>query len=184
MALDITAVVQFLNAICALAVIAGVVFVVFQLRQNARLIEASYKQNETATKQVEASMQQNKLQVILSTMERFSNEEFDRKRKKVRDTVKKYQDKDWTEYSESEDDYLVRGFIALYDTTAYLGKMGIVEVKLIQEGMGLLVMNDWDALKSAVDHYRAVWNTKNAYANFQWLNDSVRELMKKEEKSK
>lgn len=180
MPLEISTLIQYLNAISATAVIIGVVFVVFQLRQNAKLIEASNRQIETANKQVEASIQQNKQQVILTTIDRFSNEDFDQKRKRVRDIVKKYQSNDWKEYFESEDDYLVRGFIALYDSTGYLGKKGIVDVKMIQEGMGYLVINEWDTLKPAVDHYRAMWN-RDVYLNFKWLNDSVRELMKAEE---
>jgi hypothetical protein len=66
MSFDISTLVQYLDAVSAAAVIAGAVFVVLQLRQNARLIEASNKQLETANRQVEASKQQNRQQAILS----------------------------------------------------------------------------------------------------------------------
>jgi hypothetical protein len=106
---DLSSVIQVLNAVSAWAVIAGVIFVVFQLRQNARLIEASNRQLETANRQVEASIQQNKLQAMLSTIERFTDESFNMRRKKVREIVKREQENGWKAFSQSEDDFQIRG---------------------------------------------------------------------------
>jgi hypothetical protein len=74
-----------------IAVTVGVVFLVFQLRQDAKLIEASNRQIETSNRQVEANIQQNKQQVVLSTIDRFTDEAFSRKRKKVRDIIRKHE---------------------------------------------------------------------------------------------
>ena len=61
-------------------VLLGVVFVVFQFRQNARLIKAS---NE----QVKASILQNKSSVATSVVERFTDDSFTVRRKTMRDII-------------------------------------------------------------------------------------------------
>jgi hypothetical protein len=173
---DLTQLVQDLDALSAIAVIAGVVFVIFQLRQNARMIESSEREVETANRQVDAIMQQNKQQVILSIVDRFTDDAFNLKRKKVRETVKKYQMTEWAGYLESADDYEVRGFMGHYESTAYLAKVKIVDAKMIQEAMGFGVIYDWAALEPVVNFYRDAWKRK-AYANFEWLKDVVKREM-------
>lgn len=150
------------------------IFVVFQLRQNARLIEASNRQIETANRQVETSIQQNKQQAILSTIERFTEESFNLRRRKVRESIRKNQENEWKTFPESEDDYMIRGFLSLYETTAYLVKAEFADVKTVAEGMGSLIEADWLALKPAVDYYRRTWKKVDAYRNFEELEKSVR----------
>lgn len=179
MAFDISTLVQDLDALSATAVIAGVVFVVFQLRQNAKLIAASDRQIETANRQVEASIQQNKQQVILSMVDRFTDDAFNLKRKKVREIIKKYQANNWEGYIESTEDYEVRGFIGNYESTGYLAKVGIVHVKMMQEAMGFSVVYDWAALEPAIMHYRETWK-RHAYPNFEWLKDNVKREMERD----
>jgi hypothetical protein len=178
MSFDVVSLIQILNAVSAIAVVVGVVFVVFQLRQNARLIEASNRQIETANRQVEANIQQNKLQVVLSTIERFTDESFNLRRKKIRDIVKKSMVNDWKDFIESEDDYVIRGFISLYETTAYLVRMGITDIKTVAEGMGTLMESDWDALEPVVKHYREIWKRPDSYRYFEELVDSTKKLSK------
>ena len=178
MPIDLTTVIQYLNAVSAVAVTLGVFFVIFQLRQNARLIESSNKQIETANRQVEANLQQNQLQVILSTIDRFTDETFLRKRKKVRDIIRKHQENSWQNFSESEDDYEVRGFLGLYDSTGYLAKNRIVDIPMIAEGMGYLIIFDWEATEPAMEYYRSIWK-RHTYSNFKWLKDQVKQVLEK-----
>lgn len=173
MSLDYTSIIQFLNVISACAIIAGVFFVVFQLRQNARLIKAANRQIETANRQVETSIQQNKQQAILSTIERFTDESFNMRRRKVREIIRKHQENAWKDFPESEEDYVIRGFLSLYETTAYLVKTGIADVRTVAEGMGPLIRADWLALQPAVEYYRRTWKKDNAYGNFEELERSV-----------
>jgi hypothetical protein len=176
---DISVLVQDLDALSAVAVIAGVIFVVFQLRQNAKLIEASDRQIDTANRQVEASIQQNRQQVILSVVDRFTNDSFNVKRKKVRETAKKYEASNWEGYLESADDYDVRGFIAHYESTGYLARIKIVDAKMMQEAMGFGIIYDWVALEPVVEFYRKTWK-RAAYANFEWLKDAVKKGMEQD----
>jgi hypothetical protein len=46
-------------------------------------------------------------------------------RKSVRDIIRKYQANEWDGFLESDDDYEVRGFIGLYDSTGYLARVEI-----------------------------------------------------------
>jgi hypothetical protein len=176
---DISFLVQDLDAVSSLAVITGVIFVVFQLRQNAKLIEASERELDTANRHVEAIIQQNKQQVILSVVDRFTDEAFIQMRKKVRETVKKYRLTDWEGYLESSDDYEVRGFLGHYDSTGYLAKVEIVDAKMVQEGMGFGVLTDWEALEPAIKFYRRTWKRK-AFANFEWLMEQVKKGMEQD----
>ena len=64
-----------------MAVVAGAVFVVFQLRQNARLINAT--------------IQENKAGIAFSMFERIIDDSFVRRRKNVYDSVKKYGERNW-----------------------------------------------------------------------------------------
>jgi hypothetical protein len=176
---DISLLVQDLDALSALAVIAGVIFVIFQLRQNAKLIEASDRQIDTANRQVEASIQQNRQQVILSVVDRFTNDAFNVKRKKVREIAKKYEANNWEGYLESADDYDVRGFIAHYESTGYLARIKIVDAKMMQEAMGFGIIYDWVALEPVVEYYRKAWK-RAAYANFEWLKDAVKKGMERD----
>src|SRR2546426_3166648 len=65
-----------LSAISSIAVILGAVFVIFQLRQNARLIK-------TANFETKANMS-------FSVLEIITEESFARRRKNMHDAIKKY----------------------------------------------------------------------------------------------
>ena len=64
--LDLSGIIQVLSAVSSLAVIAGVVFVVFQLRQNRKLIEASNRQLEDLEQTGGGPRPQNRQQVLLN----------------------------------------------------------------------------------------------------------------------
>jgi hypothetical protein len=174
--IDLPTVIQYLNAVSAIAVTLGVFFVVFQLRQNARLIEASNKQIEVSNKQVEANLRQVRQEVILSIVERFTEDSFILKRKRIRDIVRKRAENGWKDFLESDDDYEVRGFLGLYDSTGYLAKNGIADVKMIADGMGFLVVYDWEAMEPVIKYYFSVWQ-RDSHTNFRWLRDEVKKSM-------
>ncbi len=163
----------------ALAVTLGVFFVIFQLRQNAKLIEASNKQIETSNKQVEANLQQN-LQTGDSLHDRSvhrrivhpeEKESAGHHQEDIRQT-------DWKEFLESDDDYEVRGFLGLYEATGFLAKAGIANVEMLADGMGVLLISDWVAVQPAIEHYRAMWK-RESNPNFRWLAGTVKGTMEK-----
>ena len=94
-----------LAALSGIAVILGVPFVLLQLRQNARLVEAS-------NRQIEAMVMQNKIQVILSIAERFNDPAFSVRRQHVREIVRAQRAKNWEGFLDSPDDFELRSFAA------------------------------------------------------------------------
>lgn len=166
--------VQVLNALSSVVVMLGVLFVVLQLRQNARLIE-------TSNKQVHASIEQNRSNVAFSIVERFTEDSFTVRRKTIRDIVKKYEANKWEGFPETSEDYEVRAFGSYYEFTAYLAKTGIVDLKTLQDVLGHRVTFDWDAFSPVVEYYRESWGKKYIFTNFQWLADATRKYMEKKE---
>src|SRR6266581_6835207 len=73
---DLSFLISFLSAISSIALILGAVFVVFQLRQNARLIK-------TASFETKSNMS-------FSVLEKITEESFARRRKNMHDSVKKF----------------------------------------------------------------------------------------------
>jgi len=78
---DISSIITGLSAISSIAVVAGALFIIFQLRQNAKLINAT--------------IQENKSSIAFSMLERIIDDSFVRRRKNVYDSVKKYDEKNW-----------------------------------------------------------------------------------------
>jgi len=73
---DLSVVTADLSAVSSIAIILGAVFVVFQLRQNARLIR-------TANFETKAN-------ISFSVLEKLTEESFARRRKSMHDAIKKY----------------------------------------------------------------------------------------------
>ena len=159
---ELADIVLVLNAISAIAVLLGLVFVVFQLRQNARLIKAS---NE----QVQASILQNKSSVATSVVERFTDDSFTVRRKTVRDIIRKYGVSNWEGYSDSAEDFEVRAFGSYYEFTAYLAREGIIDMQLVQRVLGHRITFDWDVFAPVAEYLRKTQGKKYIFANFEWL---------------
>ncbi len=166
--------VQFLNAVSAVAVLLGVVFVVFQLRQNGRLIDAS-------NRQVLASIQQNKSNVAFGILERFTSDSFTVRRKTVRDIVRKYTANKWLGFLETSDDFEVRAFGSYYEFSAYLARTKIIDLELLQDVLGHRLTFDWDAFSPAAEYYRKTWGVKYIFTNFEWLAKLTRGYLEKKE---
>jgi hypothetical protein len=176
MSVDLSGVVQGLNAVSSIAVIAGVAFVVFQLRQNRKLIEVS-------NKQVEANLLQAKSDIALGIVERFTDDSFTTKRKTMRDIIKKYSANKWEGFEESSDDFELRAFGSYYDFVAYFAKQGIVELRTLQDVLGHRIVLDWDAFSPAAEHYREkTFKRQYIFLNWEWLAREARNYLALKEK--
>jgi len=173
---DLADILQALNAVSALAVLSGVIFVVFQLRQNAKLIKAS---NE----QVQASIAQNKASVATSVVERFTDDSFSVRRKTVRDIVKRYRDANWEGFIDSAEDFEVRAFASYYDFTAYLAREGIIDMQFVKNVLGYRVTFDWEIFAPVAELYRKQWGKKYIWVNFEWLAGEIQKFLDELEKS-
>jgi hypothetical protein len=101
LSLDLSTIFGDVGAISSIAVIAGAIFVVFQLRQNARLIQAA--------------LLENKANVSLALLEKITEESFAKRRKYMHDTVKKFSKLNWEGFDDSLDDFEARNFGYLYE---------------------------------------------------------------------
>jgi hypothetical protein len=176
MSVDLSGLAQGLNAVSSLAVIAGVGFVIFQLRQNKKLIEVS-------NKQVEANLLQAKSDIALGIVERFTDDSFTTKRKTMRDIIKKYSANKWEGFEESGDDFELRAFGSYYDFVAYFAKQGIVDLHSLQDVLGHRIVFDWDAFSPAVEHYRGeAFKRQYIFLNWEWLAGHTRNYLALKEK--
>lgn len=176
MSLDLSGAVEILNVISSVAVIAGVTFVVYQLRQNNKLIEVS-------NRQVEANLLQVRSNTALSLVERFTDDSFTLRRKTVRDIIKKYSANNWEGFMETSEDFEVRAFCSFYEFAAVLARKGLVDIQTLVDALGYRAVFDWDAVRpAAVEFYRAFWKREYVFRNFQWLAEETRKYLEGKER--
>jgi adenine-specific DNA methylase len=153
-----------LGAVSSIAVIAGAIFVVFQLRQNSKLIQAT--------------LLENKANVSLALLEKITEESFARRRKKMHDTVKKFAAANWEGFDDSLEDFEARNFGYLYELIGQLAREGVVDLRMVINALQYLVVVDWQTFEPLVAHVKKRYNVKfNAWANFKWLSDETQRHM-------
>ena len=175
LSVDLSEIGQALSAVSSVAVIVGVVFIVFQLRQNNRLIEASKRQ-------VEANLLQVKSNTALGLVERFTDYSFTRRRKTVREIVRKYGANDWKEFIESSEDFEVRAFCSFYEFAAVLARKSLVELQTLMDTLGYRAIFDWEAVKPVAEFYRKNWKVEYVFTNFEWLAEETRKYLETKER--
>jgi hypothetical protein len=161
---DLTTLIQVLSAASTIAIILGVPFIVLQLKQNARILQAS-------NRQVEVMIHQTRSQVMLNIAERLSDRSYVLSRKVVRDLVSKYTATDWEGFHESTDAFEIRAFAAIYEASATMARLGIIDENTLKQALGYWVVSDWRAIEPAVRRLEGLWGVP-AYPNFRWLAES------------
>src|SRR5207245_9974341 len=105
-----------LSAISSIAVILGAVFVIFQLRQNARLIK-------TANFETKAKMS-------FSVLEIITEESFACRRKNMHDAIKKYSQVKWEGFDDSLEDFEAANFGYIYELVGDVDREGIRDLRI------------------------------------------------------
>jgi hypothetical protein len=162
MLIDFSQISVFLSAISSIAVIAGAVFIVFQLRQNGRLIEASTKETKT--------------NISLALLEKVTDESFAKRRKRMYDAVRKYGAKNWKGFDDSLDDFEARNFAYIYELIGQLTRDGILDARMVTHSLQYHVVLDWDAFFPLAKHLGQRLNLK--WSNFEWLAEETRKHLK------
>jgi hypothetical protein len=166
--IDLSNIVGYLSAVSSIAVIAGAIFVVVQLRQNAKLIEAS--------------MAGNKANASVALLQKITDESFARRRKQMRDALEKCQREGWKEFDDTLDDYEARNFAYIYELIGQLAKEGVMDLNLVRNALQYVVVFDWDTFEPLAKHLMERYGTKvNAFQNFHWLAEETRKHMKARE---
>jgi hypothetical protein len=156
---SVSDVVTWLAAVSSLAVIVGVGFVVLQLRQNARLLEATLRQQRT--------------DVTLSILERLTDESFPRRRAEMHRIIQHFTETDWKGSFESPDDFEIRNFAHIYDLIGVMAKHRLIDLDLLADVLQGLIIRDWDVFAPYAQRMRSGFGFYRAYANFEWLAGEI-----------
>ena len=161
---DFSTVISYLSALSSVAVVLGAIFVVFQLRQNARLIK-------TANFDTKAEMS-------FSVLEKITEESFARRRKNMHDAVKKYSQINWDGFDDSLEDFEARNFGYIYELIGELVKEGIIDLTIAIHSLRYLIVFDWDRFQPLVKHLMDRYKVPiNPYENFEWLANQTRKFL-------
>jgi hypothetical protein len=157
-----------LSAISSVAVIAGAVFVVFQLRQNGRLIKLQLHENRS--------------NIAFALLEKVTEESFAQRRKKMHDVIKKYSEKNWEGFDDSLEDFEARNFAYTYELMGQFVKNGIVEKETMINALQYLVVVDWNAFAPLSEHLKQRFSISvTPWQNFEWLAVETRKHMERRE---
>jgi hypothetical protein len=161
---DLTTVISYLSALSSVAVVLGAIFVVFQLRQNAKLIK-------TANFDTKAEMS-------FSVLEKITEESFARRRKNMHDAIKKYSQINWEGFDDSLEDFEARNFGYIYELIGELVKEGIIDLTIAVHSLRYLIIYDWDRFQPLVKHLMERYKVPvNPYENFEWLATETRRFL-------
>jgi len=161
---DLSFLVSDLSAISSIAVILGAVFVIFQLRQNARLIK-------TANFETKANMS-------FSVLEIITEESFARRRKNMHDAIKKYSQINWEGFDDSLEDFEARNFGYIYELIGELVREGIIDLTIAIHSLRYLLVFDWQRFEPLVKHIMERYKVPvNPYENFEWLAQETRKYL-------
>ncbi|MBO0887563.1 DUF4760 domain-containing protein [Candidatus Bathyarchaeota archaeon] len=161
---DVATIISYLSALSSIAVVLGAIFVVFQLRQNARLIK-------TANFETKSNMS-------FSVLEKITEESFARRRKNMHDAVKKYSQINWEGFDDSLEDFEARNFGYIYELIGELVKEGIIDQTIAVHSLRYLVVSDWDRFQPLVKHLMERFKVSvNPYSNFEWLASETRKFL-------
>ncbi|HZY69709.1 MAG TPA: hypothetical protein VFF67_01865 [Thermoplasmata archaeon] len=159
---SINDILTFLSALSSIAVILGALFIIFQLRQNARLIQATLSQSRS--------------NVALTLLERITHESFPRRRYQMHQILRRFRETNWEGAFESEDDFQVRNFAYIYELMGLMVKNGVVDLALVLDTLQYIVVRDWELFAPHVAFITKRYGvTYDAYGNFRWLAQEERE---------
>lgn len=156
MALDISQITFILSAISSVAVVAGAFFIVLQLRQNAKLIQATLEQNRN--------------EAAFNILDRLTHEGTARRRKQLRDVSLGRVQSGWDGFFGSLEDYEIRSFAYEYELIGQFVREGIVDLGLVTHMMSYGIVADWLNFRPIAEHLVAKFGAKiSPWIHFQWL---------------
>lgn len=145
-----------LSAVSSVAVVAGAVFIVFQLRQNAKLINATIRETKAG--------------ISFSMVERLIDDSFVRRRKNMYDTIRRYGEKNWEGFIGTLDDFEARNYAYMFELFGQLVKDDIVDLQTVMNALKYIVIYDWKTMAPMIKYLNETFKLKsNPWGNFEWL---------------
>lgn len=120
-----------LRLIGAVAVIAGTILVVLQLRVNAKNVR-SRNAFDLITKVIDPS--------------------FAHRRHLLYETAAKHADGDWTGFDRSLEDFEVRNFANVYEQLGLLARRGVIDLRDLLNALSAQPMADWETFQTIRTH--------------------------------
>lgn len=161
---DLNTVISYLSALSSVAVVLGAIFVIFQLRQNAKLINTANFETKS--------------NISFSVLEKLTEESFARRRKSMHDVVHKYSEMNWEGFDDSLQDFEARNFGYIYELIGELVREGIIDVTIAIHSLRYLVITDWQAFRPLVKHLMDRYKVSvNPYESFEWLALETRRFL-------
>ena len=158
---DVSPVIAILSASSSAAVVLSAVFILIQLRQNARLLEATLNQSKAA--------------FSLNVLERITDESFPRRRARMFLTIQKFRETDWKDAFESQEDLEVRNCTYVYELLGQMARQEIVDLEMVLDSLQYIVVRDWQVFEPHAAYIRERYGLDfQAYANFEWLAKEAR----------
>jgi hypothetical protein len=168
LAIDLSTVALTLSAVSSAAVVAGAIFVVFQLRQNNKLINATIQETRSG--------------IAFSVLERIIDDSFVRRRKNVYDAVKKYGEKNWEGFIGTMDDFEARNYAYMFELFGQLVKDNILDLKTVMNALKYIVVYDWKTMEPMIKYLNGVYGLRNnPWGNFEWLARETEKYLKLQE---
>jgi hypothetical protein len=168
MSLTISEITFILSAVSSVAVVAGAFFIVLQLRQNAKLIQATLSQNRN--------------DAAFNVLERLTHEGTARRRKQLRDVSESRVQNGWDGYFGSLDDFEIRSFAYTYELIGQFVREGIVDLDLVTHMMSYGIVADWLAFRPIAEYLNFRFETKvSPWIHFQWLAEKCRQHLDSQE---
>ena len=130
LAIDLSQTSSILSVASSIALILTALFVVLQLRQNAKLTEAQVRQTRST--------------IAFSIAEKLTHGSFARRRSRMYENVKKYSQVNWQGFDDTPDDFETRDFAYMYELWEQLMKAKIVDLESLRNARKYIVVNDWD----------------------------------------
>lgn len=153
-----------LAAVSSLAVILGVGFVILQLRQNSRLLEATLRQQRS--------------DVTVALIERITDESFPRRRYHMYEVMRRFKETNWKDARETPDDFEIRNFAYIYELIGVMAKHGLVDIDLLTDVLQYLIVRDWATYAPHAEFVRTQYDVKyNPFSNFQWLAEEAQKRL-------
>jgi hypothetical protein len=158
---DLSAIVLVVNLGAAVAIVATVILVVLQLRQNSRLIEA-------ASREYRAN-------VAFGILEKLTDESFPRRRKAMHDAARLLAEKGPAEFDDTAADIEARNFGFIYQIIGTLVRLQVIEEELVLRALGRIVWADWERFQPIAERVRARYGFRvSSWDDFRWLADRAR----------
>ena len=127
----VTNVESLLRAISSIAVIAGTIFVVLQLRLNARTARA-----------------RNAFDLIGKVVD----PSFPARRHRLYEVSQRYAGSDWVGFDRSLDDFEVRNFASIYEQLGLLVRRGVIDLGEVMKALSAQPMADWATFEPIRQH--------------------------------